>query len=154
MDSVFSNPLLLQRIFHYTLLVDTDLFEDTAVELIKKSCENIRLTCRLFRSILDDQIGRMRLYDFDRVMMMVFKGYHHNYDVVSTYHYFEDFVEAYSPLRSVSEIQDMIPVDRCRHCNRLRMVQRDNGWCVDDVYLCCGKWHCYDRCISSESCNE
>jgi len=101
----------------------------------------ISLTCKRWHVVLCLLVADADSLRFNQLFGAVLRAMVHNFDRPCFESYFGAIVRCYS--EQPASLTDIVPVDHCTCCGKLRCVFRDN-WC-DCVAIGCQRWVCAER---------
>jgi hypothetical protein len=114
---------------------------------------SLNLTCKQWHTVLNLQIQDANSLKFDNIFGSLLDSIVHNFDLPSFKSYFEYIIKYYSGRITT----DIIPIDSCVYCGKLRYLLDEESWCY--LNTGCHKWICIqridtfdDRCIM-EGCS-
>jgi len=119
---------VLKHIFYYLLRWERK-------EKIKDAFLMLSLTCKHWNKILNTQLQLSDVLKMDERFGYLLEGMAHNYDLPCFYSYFNYIVN--------TTISDVIPIDHCIYCGKLRYLLDEDSWCNEVVG--CHKWICSQR---------
>jgi hypothetical protein len=128
--------IVLKDIFHFVIRHHNDYAQTKQNDYAqtKQNVSAIRLTCHQWRDVIDQQIKQSIQLNFDNIFEKLFDSLMHNFDLPSYEHFFDRIV--------TRKKTNIIPVDRCKYCKKLRIVIQDR-WCSSMVG--CHRWICNER---------
>lgn len=139
----------LDHLFYF--LIRGGFREDFAE--IKRDFSAVSLVCKKWRCNLIKMLENAKNVNFDRVFYHLLGTRYFQYHGAQPARLLESYVTMWRFSRSpvIECVENLLPVDTCPHCKRLRLVIENRwcganeGWCIRWSVEGCRRWCCNER---------